>query len=186
MTLLIDNYDSFAYNLYQYVGSLDPQVQVIRNDDLTVAEIEALHPTAVILSPGPGRPSDAGVCEKLIPALAGKCKMLGVCLGNQAICEAFGGRITYAKELMHGRECNITITCPGSLFAGLSSPMTVARYHSLAATDLPDCLEVTAAAPDGEIMAVQHKEYEIYGVQFHPESVMTPDGLQLIRNFLEG
>ena len=103
MTLLIDNYDSFAYNLYQYVGSLDPQVQVIRNDDLTVAEIEALHPTAVILSPGPGRPADAGVCEALIPALAGKCKMLGVCLGHQAICEAFGGRITYAKELMHGR-----------------------------------------------------------------------------------
>lgn len=113
MTLLIDNYDSFAYNLYQYVGSLDPQVQVIRNDDLTVAEIEALHPTAVILSPGPGRPADAGVCEALIPALAGKCKMLGVCLGHQAICEAFGGRITYAKELMHGRECNMTITCPG-------------------------------------------------------------------------
>lgn len=107
----------------------------------------------------------------------------GVCLGHQAICEAFGGRITYAKELMHGRECNMTITCPGGLFAGLSSPMTVARYHSLAATDLPDCLEVTATAPDGEIMAVQHKEYEIYGVQFHPESVMTPDGLQLIRNF---
>ena len=176
MTLLIDNYDSFAYNLYQYVGSLDPQVQVIRNDDLTVAEIEALHPTAVILSPGPGRPADAGVCEALILALAGKCKMLGVCLGHQAICEAFGGRITYAKEL----------TCPGGLFAGLSSPMTVARYHSLAATDLPDCLEVTATAPDGEIMAVQHKKYEIYGVQFHPESVMTPDGLQLIRNFLEG
>ena len=173
MTLLIDNYDSFAYNLYQYVGSLDPQVQVIRNDDLTVAEIEALHPTAVILSPGPGRPADAGVCEALI-------------LGHQAICEAFGGRITYAKELMHGRECNMTITCPGGLFAGLSSPMTVARYHSLAATDLPDCLKVTATAPDGEIMAVQHKEYEIYGVQFHPESVMTPDGLQLIRNFLEG
>ena len=137
-------------------------MQVIRNDDLTVAEIEALHPTAVILSPGPGRPADAGVCEALIPALAGKCKMLGVCLGHQAICEAFGGRITYAKELMHGRECN------------------------MAATNLPDCLEVTATAPDGEIMAVQHKEYEIYGVQFHPESVMTPDGLQLIRNFLEG
>ena len=110
MTLLIDNYDSFAYNLYQYVGSLDPQVQVIRNDDLSVAEIEALHPTAVILSPGPGRPADAGVCEELILALAGKCKMLGVCLGHQAICEAFGGRITYAKELMHGRECDIEIT----------------------------------------------------------------------------
>ena len=115
MTLLIDNYDSFAYNLYQYVGSLDPQVQVIRNDDLSVAEIEALHPTAVILSPGPGRPADAGVCEKLILALAGKCKMLGVCLGHQAICEAFGGRITYAKELMHGRECNMTITCPAAV-----------------------------------------------------------------------
>ena len=122
---------------------------MIRSDDLSVAEMEALHPTAVILSPGPGRPADAGVCEELILALAGKCKMLGVCLGHQAICEAFGGRITYAKELMH-------------------------------------CLEVTATAPDGEIMAVQHKEYEIYGVQFHPESVMTPDGLQLIRNFLEG
>ena len=116
MTLLIDNYDSFAYNLYQYVGSLDPQVQVIRNDDLTVAEIEALHPTAVILSPGPGRPADAGVCEALILALTGKCKMLGVCLGHQAICEAFGGRITYAKELMHGRECNMTITCPCLLY----------------------------------------------------------------------
>lgn len=185
MTLLIDNYDSFAYNLYQYIGSIDPQVQVLRNDAKTAAQIEAMHPDAVILSPGPGRPADAGVCEALIQTLAGKCKILGVCLGHQAICEAFGGRITYAKTLMHGQECTIQVTKPGVLFAGLSPRLTVARYHSLAATALPEQLEITALAPDGEIMAVQHKQHKIYGVQFHPESVMTPDGLQMIKNFLE-
>lgn len=187
MTLLIDNYDSFAYNLYQFVGSIDENVKVIRNDEMTVPEIEALAPTAVILSPGPGRPSSAGVCEALIQKLGGKTKILGVCLGHQAICEAFGGKITYAKELMHGRECVIHIEKPNRLFHGIGSSVTVARYHSLAAdaSTLPACLEITALSPDGEIMAVKHRTQETYGLQFHPESVMTPQGMQMIQNFLE-
>lgn len=187
MTLLIDNYDSFAYNLYQFVGSIDENVQVIRNDEYTVEEIENMQPDAVILSPGPGRPADAGICEALVKKLSGKTKILGVCLGHQAICEAFGGKITYAKELMHGKECAIAVIKQNRLFEKISSPVTVARYHSLAAdaNTLPPCLEISALSPDGEIMAVKHKTHETYGLQFHPESVMTPEGMQIIKNFLE-
>jgi anthranilate synthase component 2 len=187
MILLIDNYDSFSYNLYQLAGAVNPDILVIRNDAYTVQQIEELHPEAIIISPGPGRPADAGVCIDVIRQLAGKVPMLGVCLGHQAICEAFGGTVSYAKELMHGKQSEVTFEADSVLFAGMTSPVPVARYHSLAAIEatLPKELRITARADDGEIMAVEHTEYPIYGVQFHPESVMTPDGLQIMKNFME-
>jgi anthranilate synthase component 2 len=188
MILLVDNYDSFSYNLYQLVGSINPDIRVVRNDDMTVAEILALRPQAVILSPGPGRPEDAGICVEGAKeiGLAG-IPVLGVCLGHQAICKAFGATVGYAKELMHGKQSVVAIqgNCP--LFAGLPDHLPVARCHSLsaAADTIPDCLEVTAVADDGEIMAVQHREAPIYGVQFHPESILTPDGMRMLENFLK-
>ncbi len=186
MILLIDNYDSFSYNLVQYIGSIRPDIRVVRNDACTVREIEAMKPEAIIISPGPGRPEDAGVCIEAIRYFKDKVPILGVCLGHQAICEAFGGTVSYAKELMHGKTsmADLDPACP--LFAGLSSPIQVARYHSLAALedDLPEELAVTARTADGEIMAVQHKTYPVFGLQFHPESVLTPDGLKIIENFL--
>lgn len=186
MILLIDNYDSFAYNLFQLVGSIQPDVQVIRNDARTVAEIEALAPQAIILSPGPGRPADAGVCIDVIQQLGDRIPILGVCLGHQSICQAFGATISYAKELMHGKQSmeTLDLTCP--LFAGCSDTVSVARYHSLAAVEdtMPECLTVTARTTDGEIMAVMHKTYPIYGMQFHPESIMTPDGKTMLNNFI--
>ena len=186
MVLLIDNYDSFAYNVFQLVGSVNPDIRVIRNDEMSVDEIRALAPECIILSPGPGRPEDAGVCEDVIREFAGKIPILGICLGHQAICEVFGATITYAKELMHGKQSVAKLDNDGVLFAGMESEMTVARYHSLAADadTLPDCLRVTARTEDGEIMAVEHREYPVYGVQFHPESVLTPDGKKIIENFL--
>ena len=186
MILLIDNYDSFSYNVYQLVGTVNPDLKVIRNDEMTEEEIEVLKPTHIILSPGPGRPADAGICEDVIRAFAGKVPILGICLGHQAICEVFGAEITYAKELMHGKQSVATLDTDSRLFRGMKKQMTVARYHSLAANPdtLPECLKVTAVTPDGEIMAVEHKEYPVYGVQFHPESVLTPDGIGIIRNFL--
>lgn len=185
MILLIDNYDSFSYNLYQYVGTINPDIKVIRNDAYTCQEIEAMNPSHILLSPGPGRPSDAGVCEDVIRYFKGKIPMLGVCLGHQAICEVFGATVSYAKELMHGKQSLADLDIDCALFQGLDSRVKVARYHSLAALDegFPEELQVIAKTDDGEVMAVKHKEYEIYGVQFHPESIMTPDGMQMLQNF---
>lgn len=187
MILLIDNYDSFSYNLYQLIGSVEKDIKVIRNDEYTIEEIEAMGPEALILSPGPGKPADAGVCIDAVKYFAGKLPMLGVCLGHQAICEAFGGTVSYAKELMHGKQSKVYQGGTGKLFRGLGPEFKAARYHSLAAEaeSLPAKLKVVAEADDGEIMALEHAEYPIFGVQFHPESVMTPDGRKMIENFME-
>lgn len=184
MILIIDNYDSFSYNLYQLIGSLDPAVQIARNDALTVEQIEKMEPEAVILSPGPGRPENAGICMEAAKEL--DMPVLGVCLGHQAICAAFGGRVTYAKRIMHGKQSVAKLKAGEPLFAGLPSEIKVGRYHSLAAdpASMPDCLETIAETADGEIMAVRHKARPVYGLQFHPESILTPDGPQIMRNFL--
>ena len=187
MILLIDNYDSFSYNLYQLVGKINPDIKVIRNDEYTCQEIEAMNPDKIIISPGPGRPSDAGICEEAISYFAGKVPILGVCLGHQAICETYGATITYAKKLMHGKMsvAKLDQECP--IFKGIGETTEVARYHSLAAVKetIPDTLRVTAETEDGEIMAVKHTDYDIYGVQFHPESILTPEGRMILKNFLE-
>lgn len=187
MILLIDNYDSFSYNLYQLVGEIDPDIRVIRNDEMSVEEIENLHPGRILLSPGPGRPEDAGVTMEVAKVLGEKIPVLGVCLGHQAICAAFGATITYAKKLMHGKQSNVTLDLLCPLFKGCPENVPVARYHSLAADPdtLPNDLKVTAVTEDGEIMAVQHTKYPIYGVQFHPESIMTPDGKTMLKNFIK-
>lgn len=187
MILLIDNYDSFSYNLYQLIGSAHSDIKVVRNDALTLEEIEALAPSSIVLSPGPGRPEQAGICVDAVRRFAGKIPILGVCLGHQAICQAFGGIVTYAKQLMHGKTSEIEIDPTSRLYRGLCSPITVARYHSLSVdrSSLPNELIVTAATPDGEVMSVEHQIYPVFGVQFHPESVMTKDGKTLIQNFLE-
>jgi anthranilate synthase component 2 len=187
MTLLIDNYDSFSYNLYQLVGTLDPDIRVVRNDAMTAEEIRALAPARIILSPGPGRPADAGICEEVVRTCAGKIPLLGVCLGHQAICEVFGASVTYAKQLMHGKQSDAMLDTSSPLFRGLPETIPVARYHSLAADPgtVPDILRVTARTADGEIMAVQHAEHPVFGVQFHPESILTPYGETIIRNFME-
>ena len=177
MILLIDNYDSFSYNLYQLIGSVDPDIRVIRNDQMTLSEIEALAPRAIFLSPGPGKPADAGICEDVIQTFTGKIPLFGVCLGHQAICEALGGTVSYAERLMHGKVSEVTLDHTGRLFAGLPDTIPVARYHIGSPRFQGGC---------GEIMAVEHKKYPVCGVQFHPESVMTPDGQTIIRNFLEG
>lgn len=186
MVLLIDNYDSFSYNLYQLVGSLNPDIQVIRNDELTVSEIKALSPSHIILSPGPGKPADSGICENVIRQLACTCPILGVCLGHQAICEVYGATVSYARELMHGKQSLVTLDLKSPLFRGLSLQIPVARYHSLAALadTIPPSLQVIGAAEDGEIMAVQHRKFPVFGLQFHPESILTPDGKQIMQNFL--
>lgn len=188
MILLIDNYDSFSYNLVQLIGSLakDTLVKVIRNDDLSVEEIENLKPTHIILSPGPGRPKDAGVLEDVVKQLKGKVPILGVCLGHQGICEAFGATITYASTLMHGKQSLVSIK-EDKIFKGLEDTVLVGRYHSLAAdpSTLSQELEVIGTAADGDIMAVKHRDYNIYGLQFHPESVLTPQGRIMMENFLE-
>ena len=188
MILLIDNYDSFSYNLYQLIGAVDPDIRVIRNDAITIPEMEALAPEAIFLSPGPGKPADAGVCVEAVKYFAGKIPIVGVCLGHQAICEAFGATVSYASRLMHGKTSAAHLDTTTRLFSGMRESIQVARYHSLAAVrdTLPDCLRVTAETGDGEIMAVEHTQYPVYGVQFHPESVMTPDGMTMIKNFLEG
>lgn len=187
MIVLIDNYDSFSYNLYQLIGSVEPDVKVVRNDAYTVEEIEVMKPEAIILSPGPGKPSDAGICIEAIRYFAGKVPVFGVCLGHQAICEAFDGTVSYAKELMHGKQKEIHQIGENQLFQGLPETFQAARYHSLAALkeELPEELKVTAESEDGEVMAVEHTKYPIYGVQFHPESVMTPDGKIMIENFMD-
>ena len=187
MILLIDNYDSFSYNLYQLIGSVEPDIKVIRNDAHTIEEIEAMKPEAIILSPGPGKPEDAGVCIEVIKYFTGKLPIFGVCLGHQAICEAFGGTVSYAKELMHGKQSKVYQGGISSLFRGLGPEFKAARYHSLAARAevFPEALKVTAESDDGAIMALEHREYPVFGVQFHPESVMTPDGKKMIENFME-
>ena len=187
MVLFIDNYDSFTYNLVQMIGTLEPDVQVVRNEALTLEEIEQLHPAQIVLSPGPGKPADAGICEDVLKHFAGRIPILGVCLGHQALCEAMGGTVTAAKQIMHGKQSVITIDNKVPLFQGLPQQLAVARYHSLAAQrdNLPECLQVIGEDADGEIMAVQLKGTNVYGVQFHPESILTPDGIVILKNFLQ-
>ena len=186
MILLIDNYDSFSYNLYQLIGEIDPDIKVIRNDEMTVEQIKDLKPDHIILSPGPGRPEDAGVIVDVVKTIH-DIPILGVCLGHQAICAAFGATVTYAKKLMHGKQSDMKFDTECPLFMGCPEIAPVARYHSLAADadTIPECLKITALTTDGEVMAVQHKEYPIYGVQFHPESIMTPDGKTMLKNFVD-
>lgn len=187
MILLIDNYDSFSYNLYQMIGAMDDAITVIRNDTMTSDAIAALHPAAIILSPGPGKPCNAGVCMAVVRQLGTQVPILGVCLGHQAICEAYGATVSYAKHLMHGKQSMVTLQGDSPLFRGLPEHIPVARYHSLAAQaeTIPDDLLVTAVADDGEIMAVQHRTYPVFGIQFHPESILTPDGNTILQHFLE-
>ena len=186
MILLIDNYDSFSYNLYQLIGSIDPDIRVVRNDAMTPEEMLALHPAALVISPGPGRPEDAGVCIDAIRALGGKIPILGVCLGHQAICAAYGATVSYAKELMHGKQSGTKLDTKCPLFADLPETIPVARYHSLAAVEetIPACLQVVARTQDGEVMAVKHRDFDTYGLQFHPESILTPNGSVILQNFL--
>ena len=187
MILLIDNYDSFSYNLYQLIGEINPDIKVIRNDEMTVEEIAELAPSHIILSPGPGRPEDAGIIIEAAKTLGRTIPLLGVCLGHQAICAAFGATVNYAKQLMHGKQSIAKLDTKSTLFRGCPQEAPVARYHSLAAdaATIPEELIVTAQTADGEVMAVEHREYPIYGVQFHPESILTPDGARMLRNFLK-
>ena len=187
MILLIDNYDSFSYNLYQLIGAIEPDIKTIRNDEMSVEEIREMKPVGIIISPGPGRPADAGILEELVRELGDTIPILGVCLGEQGICEAYGAKITYAKELMHGKRSPTRLDVSSELFRGLPEVIPTARYHSLAADEatMPECLRITARADDGEIMAVEHTKYPVFGVQFHPESIMTPDGSDILKNFID-
>lgn len=205
MILLIDNYDSFSYNLFQMVGAIEPDIRVIRNDACSIDEIRQMNPSGIIISPGPGRPEDAGICIEAVRSLGeehseetdtGNSKkslkqraipILGVCLGHQSICAAYGATVGYAKELMHGKTSECRIDTSSALFNGLNEIEPVGRYHSLAAIEetMPDCLKVTARTQDGEIMAVEHKRYPIYGIQFHPESILTPHGAKILKNFVD-
>jgi len=186
MILMIDNYDSFTYNLVQYLREMAADVRVARNDALTVAEIESLAPQAIVISPGPGRPEDAGICCEVIRTFSGRVPLLGVCLGHQAIGLTFGGKIVHAKRLMHGKTSEITSDGKG-IFEGINRPITVMRYHSLAveAASLPPELIITARTEDGEVMGLRHRDHPTEGIQFHPESIMTPMGKRLLRNFLK-
>ena len=188
MVLLIDNYDSFSYNLYQLIGEIEPDIRVIRNDEMTVSQIGELNPDRIILSPGPGRPEDAGIIIDVVKHLGDRFPILGVCLGHQAICSAFGATVTYAKRLMHGKQSDARLDTQCQLFKGCPETAPVARYHSLAVDEdtLPDCLKVTAITEDGEVMGVRHADYPIFGVQFHPESILTPDGKTMLYNFIKG
>jgi len=186
MLLMIDNYDSFTYNLVQYLGELGADVQVYRNDALTLEQIAAWKPERIVLSPGPCTPSEAGICVPLIKRFAGEIPILGVCLGHQAIGQAFGGRIVRASRVMHGKLSEVTHRGAG-VFAGLASPLAATRYHSLVIerSSLPACLEVTAESEDGEIMGVRHRDAAVEGVQFHPEAILTEQGHELLANFLK-
>lgn len=188
MILLIDNYDSFSYNLYQLVGGIDPEIRVVRNDEMTIDEIRELKPDRIIISPGPGRPENAGNIIEVVKSLGKEIPILGVCLGHQAICAAFGAVVTYAKKLMHGKQSVVTLETNTLLFNNCPQTDVVARYHSLAVDEktIPNCLRVTARTNDGEVMAIQHREYPVYGVQFHPESIMTPNGKAMLENFIRG
>jgi anthranilate synthase component 2 len=185
MILLIDNYDSFAYNLYQAVGTVEPDIKVIRNDAHTVDEIVSFAPQKIILSPGPGKPSNAGVCIEVVKRMHNAVPILGICLGHQAIYEAFGGEVSYAKKQMHGKASEVSVDSRCKIFTDLPPFIQVARYHSLSAVQnsLPPVLEIVARIDD-EIMAVQHKNLPIFGLQFHPESILTPMGQKIIENFL--
>ena len=186
MLLMIDNYDSFTYNLVQYFGELGADVKVVRNDEIDLAEVAALKPERIVISPGPCTPNEAGISVPLIREFAGKVPLLGVCLGHQSIGQAYGGHIVRAKTLMHGKTSLVHHTDAG-VFRGLPDPFTATRYHSLVIerATLPDCLEITAWTDDGEIMGVRHKTLAVEGVQFHPESILTEHGHDLLRNFLE-
>jgi len=186
MLLMIDNYDSFTYNLVQYFGELGEDVRVYRNDAITLKEIAAMKPARIVVSPGPCSPAEAGISVPVLKEFAGKIPLLGVCLGHQSIGAAFGAEIVHARQLMHGKLSPVIHEGKG-VFAGLPSPLTVTRYHSLAIRrdTLPDCLEVTAWTEDGEIMGVRHREFMVEGVQFHPESILTEQGHELLRNFLK-
>ncbi len=187
MILLIDNYDSFSYNLFQLIGEVNSDILVYRNDKISVEEIAKLNPDAIILSPGPGKPENAGICIDVVKEFHDKIPILGVCLGHQSICAAFGGRISYARRLMHGKSSEISLE-NDEIFENLGSTISVGRYHSLslAQDSLPDSLKIISKAnDDGEIMAVKHKEFDVYGLQFHPESILTPDGLAIIKNFTQ-
>lgn len=187
MILLIDNYDSFTYNLYQYMGIFTEDIQVVRNDKITIEEIRALKPERIVLSPGPKNPKEAGICMDVVKEFLTEVPILGICLGHQCIGEALGGTVSYAKELFHGKQSTINHTGE-SVFAGIDSPIKIARYHSLAVQEenLPDCLKVLARTEDGEIMAMRHKEYPVVGLQFHPESIYTEHGKRMIDNFVNG
>ena len=186
MVLMIDNYDSFTFNLVQYLGELGAEVEVVRNDEITLDEVAARAPARIVISPGPCTPSEAGISVPLIQRFAGSVPILGVCLGHQAIGQAFGGRVVRAARVMHGKLSPIVHDGTG-VFGGLPSPFTATRYHSLAIerASLPDALEVTATADDGEIMGVRHRSYPVEGVQFHPEAILTEHGRRLLANFLE-
>lgn len=184
--LIIDNYDSFTYNLYQYIGEINPNIEVYRNDKITIDQIKQKNPSRIILSPGPGYPKDAGICIELIRTLGEFFPILGVCLGHQAIGEAFGGKVVHAKELMHGKASDVEVDNDCTIFKNLSSRIRVGRYHSLIVQKetLPSCLKVTARTDDGEIMGVKHEKYPVFGIQFHPESILTSCGKAILANFL--
>ncbi len=187
MILVIDNDDSFSYNLYQLVGEVRSDIKVSRNDKITIEEIRDLNPDAIILSPGPGKPENAGICVDLVREFHDEIPILGVCLGHQAICVALGGSVSHAKRLMHGKSSDISLDYD-YIFKGLPSQISVGRYHSLSLVKetLPEPLEIISKAKDdGEVMAVKHKQYNVYGLQFHPESILTPDGITIIENFLD-
>ncbi len=186
MIAVIDNYDSFTYNLVQYLGEMGAQVRVFRNDQVSVADLEALNPSHIVISPGPGDPTDAGISREVVREIgAGKSPrpILGVCLGHQCIGDVFGGKVVRAPRLMHGKTSPV-YHYGRDLFQGVPSPFEATRYHSLIVTDLPEVLEATAFTPEGELMALKHRTYPIYGVQFHPESILTAAGKQILRNFL--
>ena len=187
MILLIDNYDSFTFNLYQYIGIFTEDIKVVRNNKITIEEIEEMNPDKIVLSPGPKSPKEAGICMDVVKHFYDKIPILGICLGHQCIGEAFGGTVSYAKELYHGKQSEIIHNGTG-IFYGISSPTKIARYHSLAvqAEDLPEELEILAQTPDGEIMAMRHKKYPVVGLQFHPESIYTEHGKRMMENFLNG
>jgi len=186
MVLLIDNYDSFTYNLYQYVGEIQPDVEVYRNDALTVDEVAEKKPSHIIISPGPGYPATAGISMEIVRRLGSHIPILGVCLGHQAIAEAYGGKVIRARQPVHGKASEIELFHECPLFEGLPEKITAARYHSLIVehSTLPDALQVTSVADTGEIMGLKHKEYGVFGIQFHPESILTTEGKKILRNFL--
>lgn len=187
MILLIDNYDSFSYNLYQMLGAIEPDIRVIRNDAMSAGEIGALKPSGIILSPGPGRPENAGVCVDIIKKLGSSIPILGVCLGHQAICMSYGATVSYAKQLMHGKKSTAAVDTDCPLFRGCPEHIDVARYHSLAVLEetMPPELDVTARTGDSEVMAVMHRQHPVFGVQFHPESILTSDGKTILNNYIQ-
>lgn len=186
MILLIDNFDSFSYNLYQMLGSISPDIRVVRNNAVTIDQIREMNPSGIVLSPGPGRPEDSGICPEVVRQLRGKYPILGVCLGEQAIAFASGAVVGYAKKILHGKQSDADLDLESPIFRGLPEKIKVARYHSLAVQEesLPGTgLKVTSKADDGEVMAIEDTESKLFGLQFHPESVMTPEGIHILENF---